>query len=165
MCALSFASPPLLTSHQLNSIIIFLCAHTTPEADVLFLNVDIYKTTTTMAWHVRWRWKFIHHHTCLVMNQSHCLMHPSHSAHIQIEEMYADTDFSSSSSKSSSTISLIYRKPRARKQTNLQLWKYIGSERQLRERSEKNTNLCRRNSIRFHQQFYLILISSNSISC
>lgn len=34
-------------SHQINSIIIFLCAHTTPEADVLaFFNVDLYKTTT-----------------------------------------------------------------------------------------------------------------------
>lgn len=42
-------------SHQINSIIIFLCAHTTPEADVLaFFNVDLYKTTTHSGM-VRWR--------------------------------------------------------------------------------------------------------------
>ena len=141
----------------LNSIIIFLCEHTTPEADVLFLNVDIYKTTTG-ACEVEKK-KFIHHHTCLVMNQSHCLMHPSHSAHI-----YTNRGNVCRHRLLIIVIDDICDIPQAESaKTNKSA--IVEASESVTTRSEKNTNLCRRNSIRFHQQFYLILISSNSISC
>lgn len=158
---LSFSSSFFFfTSTEFNHHI-FMWAHDSGSWRFVF-ECRYIQNDNTVACEVEMK-KFIHHHTCLVMNQSHCLMHPSHSAHI-----YTNRGNVCRHRLLIIVIDDISDLPQAEsaKTNKSAIVKYIGSERErVTTRSEKNPNLCRRNSIRFHQQFYLILISSNSISC